>query len=87
MNLWLRLFVGGFIIYMLLDVFKGLGGQAAKDQIILGGLSLVICLASLVIMGNSAFRLIKKDYYDPIRELTESSEDEDTAQETEESDK
>lgn len=70
-NLWLRIFVGAFIIYMMADVIKGLGDVSQTNFVILLLFSVLLIAASVFIIVWSAYKLIKKDYYDPIRDGTD----------------
>lgn len=74
-NLWLRIFVGAFIIYMMADVVKGLSEVSQKDFVILATLSVLLIAGAVCIIVWSVYRLIKKDYYDPQREISDANED------------
>lgn len=73
-NLWLRIFVGGFIIYMMTDVVKGLGDVSKQDFIILLSLSVLLILASVCIIIWSIYKLVKKEYYDPLKDDSDETE-------------
>ncbi|MBQ8199913.1 MAG: hypothetical protein IJZ76_10900 [Lachnospiraceae bacterium] len=65
-NLWLRIFVGGFLIYLAYTLGIDLDGVTGKDLWILGGATVLFGISGLVIVGWSLYRLVKRDYYDPI---------------------
>lgn len=70
-NLWLRIFVGAFIIYMMADVIKGLGDVSKTNFMILLSFSVILIGASVFIIVWSVYKLIKKEYYDPMRDASE----------------
>ncbi len=65
-NLWLRIFIAGFLIYLAYTIGIDLGNATGKDIWILGGATVLFAVSGLVIAGWSLYRLVKKDYYDPI---------------------
>ncbi len=80
MNLYLRIMVGGFLVYLAYTLGIDLGNTTGKDMLIFGGATILFALAGTVIVVWSIYRLIKKDYYDPIMdgdisEADDSAED------------
>ena len=65
-NLWLRIFVAAFLLYLAYTLGMELDGVSGKDVWILGGATALFALSGVVIIGWSLRRLIKKDYYDPM---------------------
>lgn len=74
MNLWLRAMIGAFLVYMACSVGMDLENTSGKDTWILGGAALLFVVAGAVIVCCSLYRLIKKDYYDPLMEDDSESE-------------
>lgn len=66
MNLYLRIFVGGFIVYLAYSLGIDLKNTTGNDTIIFGAATILFSVAGIVIIGWSIYRLIKKDYYDPM---------------------
>lgn len=69
-NLLLRLFVGGFLIYLAYEIVMGLDGVSSNNRIILTVFSALFISSGLVIGANSLYRLIKHKYYDPMTDGT-----------------
>nr|MBQ8252029.1 hypothetical protein [Lachnospiraceae bacterium] len=65
-NLWLRIFVGGFLVYLAYTIGIELGDASGKDIWILGGATVVFAVFGIAVTVWSLYRLIKKDYYDPL---------------------
>lgn len=73
MNLWLRIMIGGFLVYQAYSIGIGLKNTTGNDTLILGAAVVLFALAGGVIVVWSVYRLIKRDYYDPI--LDDDSDD------------
>lgn len=81
MNLYLRIVVGGYLVYLAYDIFRLRDTQAPEFWIMM----LFVLLFTLTGGGLavvSLIRLIKKDYYDPNNESYDS-ENTDTDQKEE----
>ncbi|MBQ8527421.1 MAG: hypothetical protein IJ429_03020 [Lachnospiraceae bacterium] len=76
-NLWLRIMVGGFLLYLAYSLGVELKNAKGNDLLIFGGATALFILSGVVIVGWSLYRLIKRDYYDPMLD------DEDDEPETE----
>ncbi len=75
MNLYLRIFIGGFLMYLAYTLGVELGSMTGNDKIIIGAAVILFAVAGVIIVGWSIFRLVKKDYYDPMTDTTEDSSD------------
>ncbi len=75
MNLYLRIFIGGFLMYLAYTLGVELGSMTGNDKIIIGAAVILFAVAGVIIVGWSIFRLVKKDYYDPMTDMTEDSSD------------
>lgn len=82
MNLYLRIMVGGFLVYLAYTLAIDLGNTSGNDTIIFGVAAGIFALAGAGVVIWSVYRLIKKDYYDPMTE-PEPEEQEATTDETE----
>lgn len=76
MNLYLRIFIGGFLIYLSYMLGADLGNITGNDKIIIGAAAVLFVVAGVIIVGWSVYRLVKKDYYDPLTEAAEEEESE-----------
>lgn len=65
-NLLLRLFIGGFLIYMAYEILTSLGDSPSENQVTLIGFSVFFIICGVVIGANSLYRLFKRKYYDPM---------------------
>ncbi len=79
-NLWMRIFVGGFLIYLAYTLGADLKTSAGNELIIFGLATALFGISGVAIMGWSFYRLVKKDYYDPMFDddeevIEEASED------------
>lgn len=75
LTLWLRIMVGAFVIYLAYSIGIDLKNTSGKDTIVLGIAVIAFVLAGGVICLHSLYRLIRKDYYDPMCEdSTDASE-------------
>ena len=75
MNLYLRIMIGGFLVYLAYTLGIDLKNTTGNDTIIFGAATILFSLAGVVIVGWSLYRLIKKDYYDPMMDGDLSDED------------
>lgn len=87
-NLLLRLFIGGFLIYMAYEIMTSLDGATKNNVMVLTGFSIFFVICGLGIGGNSLYRLIRHQYYDPMSaqsdgdlELSENTSQDDTEKE------
>lgn len=80
MNLYLRIMIGGFLVYLAYTLGIDLKNTAGNDTVVLGAATILFAISGLVITGWSLYRLIKKDYYDPMTDGDFSGED--TTEET-----
>jgi hypothetical protein len=71
MNLYLRIFVGGFLLYLACSLGVDLGSLTGKDKVIITAATVLFVVSGVIIIGVSAYRLVKKDYYDPLLDMTE----------------
>lgn len=71
MNLYLRIFIGGFLVYLAYTLGADLGSAAGSDKIIFGASIVLFGVAGVIIVGWSIYRLAKKDYYDPLTDVSE----------------
>ncbi len=76
MNLYLRIFIGGFLVYLAYTLGIDLKNTTGNDTIIFGAAALLFAVFGAVIVIWSAWRLIKKDYYDPMTDLARDEETE-----------
>lgn len=65
-NLLLRLFIGGFLIYMAYEILTSLEGVSRTSLITLVGFSIFFIISGGVIVIHSLYKLIKRQYYDPM---------------------
>lgn len=65
-NLLLRLFIGGFLIYMAYEILTSLGDSPSGNQMTLIGFSVFFIICGVGIGANSLYRLFKRKYYDPM---------------------
>ena len=79
-NLYLRIMIGGFLVYLAYTLGIDLKNTTGNDTIIFGAATLVFSVAGIVIAGWSLYRLVKKDYYDPMMD-DDVAEPEETADE------
>lgn len=82
MNLYLRIFIGGFLIYLSYTLGVDLGNITGNDKVIIGAATVLFAVAGVVIVGWSVYRLVKKDYFDPMTDVSE--EDSEISEEKEE---
>ncbi len=82
MNLYLRIIVGGFLVYLAYTLAIDLGNTSGNDTIIFAVAAGVFTLAGIGVVIWSIYRLMKKDYYDPMTDM-ETEEKETTTDETE----
>lgn len=75
MNLYLRIFVGGFLLYLAYTLAIDLGNTSGNDTIIFAAAAVVFALAGIGVAVWSVYRLIKKDYYDPMTEMDNQEQD------------
>ena len=66
MNLWLRIFVGGFLVYLAVTLGMDLKNTTGNDTLVLGIAAVIFAVAGVVITAWSLYRLAKRDYYDPM---------------------
>ena len=66
MNLYLRIMIGGFLVYLAYTLGIDLKNTTGNDTIIFGAATILFALAGVIVAGWSLYRLIKKDYYDPM---------------------
>lgn len=66
MNLYLRIFIGGFLVYLAYTLGIDLKNTTGNDTIVFGAATVLFAVSGVVIVGWSVYRLIKKDYYDPM---------------------
>lgn len=66
MNLWLRIMIGVFLVYMAYSIGVDLTNTSGKDTWIFAAATLLFAVSGIVIACCSSYRLIKKDYYDPL---------------------
>lgn len=71
MNLYLRIFIGGFLVYLAYTLGMDLGNITGNDKIIIGAATVLFVMAGGIIVGWSVYRLVKKDYYDPMMDLVD----------------
>lgn len=84
-NLYLRIFVGGFLIYLAYTLGIDLKNTTGNDTIIFGAATILFAVAGAIIVGWSVYRLIKKDYYDPMTD-GDFADEEESEKELEEND-
>lgn len=82
MNLYLRIFVGGFLVYLAYTLAIDIGNASGNDLIIFGAAAVLFVVAGAGVVIWSIYRLIKKDYYDPMTDIA-SEESENQTDETE----
>lgn len=82
MNLYLRIFVGGFLLYLAYSLGVDFGSLTGNDKIIIGAATILFVVSGVVIVGWSVYRLVKKDYYDPMMDMEE--EESESSEEKEE---
>lgn len=78
MNLYLRVFIGGFLLYLAYSLGVDLGSVTGNDKIVIGSAVVLFAVAGVIIVGWSAYRLVKKDYYDPLTDMDEKNESDTT---------
>lgn len=66
MHLYLRIMIGGFLVYLAYSLGIDLKNVAGSELMILGSATVLFSVAGVVIAGWSLYRLVKKDYYDPM---------------------
>ena len=66
MNLYLRIMIGGFLVYLAYTLGIDLKNTTGNDTVIFTVATILFALAGTVIVGWSLYRLVKKDYYDPM---------------------
>lgn len=76
MNLYLRIFIGGFLVYLAYTLAVDLENLTGNDKIIIGAATVLFIIAGIIIVGWSFYRLVKKDYYDPMTDMIEENESE-----------
>jgi hypothetical protein len=76
MHLYLRIMIGGFLIYLAYSLGIDLKNVAGSELMILGSATVLFSVAGVVIAGWSLYRLVKKDYYDPMTDGPEEEEPE-----------
>lgn len=76
MNLYLRIFIGGFLVYLAYTLAVDLENLTGNDKIIIGAATVLFIIAGIIIVGWSFYRLVKKDYYDPMTDMIEGNESE-----------
>ena len=74
MNLYLRIFIGGFLMYLAYTLVPELEDMTGNDKIIIGAATVLFVVAGAMIVGWSVYRLVKKDYYDPLTDDAEVEE-------------
>lgn len=84
-NLYLRIFVGGFLVYLAYTLGIDLKNTTGNDAIIFGAATILFAVAGAIIVGWSVYRLIKKDYYDPMTD-GDFADEEESEKEPEEND-
>lgn len=84
-NLYLRIFVGGFLVYLAYTLGIDLKNTTGNDTIIFGAATILFAVAGAIIVGWSVYRLIKKDYYDPMTD-GDFADEEESEKEPEEND-
>jgi len=73
MNLYLRIVVGGYLVYLAYDIFKLRDTQAAEYWVMMLFV-LLFTVAGAVFAAISIKSLIKKEYYDPNNDSGESEQ-------------
>lgn len=73
-NLYLRIFVGGFLVYLAYTLGVDLKNTTGNDTIIFAVATVLFTLSGVFLILWSGWRLVKKDYYDPMTELAEDEE-------------
>lgn len=76
-NLMLRLFIGGFLIYMAYEILTTLQDATSANKTVLIAFSVLFILSGTVIGVHSLYCLIKHKYYDP---MTDQTNDQNSAQ-------
>ena len=71
MNLYLRIFVGGFLIYLAYSLGIELGNLTGSDKTVIGAATILFAVSGILIVGWSVYRMVKKDYYDPMMDMAE----------------
>lgn len=77
-NLWLRIFVGGFLVYLAYSIGIDLKNTSGNDTLILTAATALFVFAGVIIVGHSLYRLAKKDYYDPMFDGVEEETENDS---------
>ncbi len=75
MNLWLRIFVGGFLVYLAYTLVADMGDVAGTDRVVFTIAGAVFAIAGAGIALWSGYRLVKKEYYDPLSEEDSQNND------------
>ena len=75
MNLWLRIMIGVFLLYQAYSLGIELKTATGNDLIIFGVSVVIFAISGVVLTAWSLYRLIKKDYYDPLSEADDENED------------
>ena len=73
-NLYLRIFVGGFLVYLAYTLGVDLKNATGNDTIIFAVATVLFTLSGVFLILWSGWRLVKKDYHDPMTELAEDEE-------------
>lgn len=78
MNLYIRILVAGYILYMVYGLIPGIQTTTGSEQIWMIIASVVLAFTSFMIIALSIKSLVKKQYYDPseIQEMEEENETE-----------
>lgn len=76
MNLYFRIVVGGFLVYLAYTLGIDLKNTAGNDTIIFGAATVLFAIFGVGIAGWSFYRLIRKEYYDPMADMTDDEESE-----------
>ncbi|MFT3982631.1 MAG: hypothetical protein QM697_01880 [Lachnospiraceae bacterium] len=82
MSLYMRIVVGGYLVYLAYDIFK-LRDTQASDYWFMMVSVVLFTVIGIILAAMSIKGLIKKDYYDPNNDST----DQDAAAENTESEK